>query len=299
MRSFVLTYEPLFEIICIYCGLAFSQYLPLRAGVYSLATPGFVSIGAYAGAYGVLRLGLGAVAGAALATLLAGLVGLILAIPLARLRGHFQTIATIAFMEIMVSLEFYAEPLTGGALGMNGIPKLVGAWQLVIFVVVLTGFLAVLKRTGIGRAFDAIRQDPTVARSLGIAIGRYHCLALALSGAVGGLSGSLLAYDTYSLMPDQFGFGMLVTALAAVILGGRSSVAGPIVGTIVLLLLPEVFRPFAEHRLLLQGALLILIIIYLPQGIVDTLSRRLGMRFAARRPALSLSDPRGHGAPAP
>ena len=84
-------------------------------------------------------------------------------------------------------------------------------------------------------------------------------------------------------MPDQFGFGMLVTALAAVILGGRSSVAGPIVGTIVLLLLPEVFRPFAEHRLLLQGALLILIIIYLPQGIVDTLGRRFGMRFAARR----------------
>ena len=178
MRSFVLTYEPLFEIICIYCGFAFSQYLPLRAGVYSLATPGFVSIGAYAGAYAVLRLGLGALAGAALATLLAGLVGLILAVPLARLRGHFQTIATIAFMEIMVSLEFYVEPLTGGALGMNGIPKLVGAWQLVIFVVVLTGFLA---RTEADGHRPRLRCDP--AGSHGRTLARHSDRPLSLPGA--------------------------------------------------------------------------------------------------------------------
>ncbi len=290
MMGFVLTYRPLFDLICIYCVLALSQYIALRAGLFSLATPGFALIGAYTGALLLKETGVGPLVGAAAATLSGVLVGLFLSLPLARLRGVFQAIATIAFVQIMVSLALYAEPLTGGALGLNAIPKAATTWQLVLVVVLLTLLLAVINRSGIGRAFNAIRQDYTVAQSLGISVRRYFRYSFALSGAISALGGCLLAYNTYSIAPEVFGFPLLVLTVAAVILGGRSSVAGPLVGTAFLILLPELIRPLAEQRLLVQGVLLILVIIYLPQGIVDSLAQRWTARQARRSAAQAGED---------
>ncbi len=296
MMALILTYRPLFDLICIYIVLAYSQYVALRAGLFSLATPGFASIGGYAGAILLKETTLGPVLSAFGAIICGVLAGLILSLPLARLRGAFQSIATIGFVQIMVSLTLYAQSLTGGPLGMNAIPKVASTVVLVPVVIALAAMLAVINRTGIGRAFDAIRQDYTVAMSLGISVSRYFRYAFALSGAIGALGGCLLAYNTYSIQPDVFGFPMLVLVIAAVILGGRSMVAGPIVGTAFLIMLPELIRPLADARLLLQGLLLILVIIYLPQGIVDSLSHRKKLRQVAN--GVSDAERKGaHGLP--
>ena len=298
MLGFALTYRPLFDLICIYSILAFSQYVALRAGLFSLATPGFASIGGYAGAILLKETALGPVL-SGLGAILCGIAaGLFLSLPLARLRGAFQSIATIGFVQIMVSLTLYAQPLTGGPLGLNAIPKVATTSVLVPIVIALAALLAVINRSGIGRAFDAIRQDYTVAMSLGISVSRYFRYAFALSGAIGALGGCLLAYNTYSIQPDVFGFPMLVLIIAAVILGGRSMVAGPLVGTAFLIILPELIRPLADARLLLQGLLLILVIIYLPQGIVDSLAHRWKLRRASA-PAYSEQRERAHGLPLP
>jgi branched-chain amino acid transport system permease protein len=281
--AFILTYRPLFDLICIYSILAYSQYVALRAGLFSLATPGFASIGGYAGAILLKETALGPVLGAVGAMLCGIAAGLILSLPLARLRGAFQSIATIGFVQIMVSLALYAQPLTGGPLGLNAIPKVATTAVLVPVMVVLAVILAIINRSGIGRAFDAIRQDYTVAMSLGISVSRYFRYAFALSGAIGALGGCLLAYNTYSIQPDVFGFPMLVLVIAAVILGGRSMVAGPLVGTAFLIILPELIRPLADARLLLQGVLLILVIIFLPQGIVDSVCHRWKLRRVANK----------------
>jgi branched-chain amino acid transport system permease protein len=296
MMGFILTYRPLFDLICIYSILAFSQYVALRAGLFSLATPGFASIGGYAGALLLKETALGPVLSATGAILCGIAAGLFLSLPLARLRGAFQSIATIGFVQIMVSLTLYAQPLTGGALGLNAIPKVATTPWLVIVVLALAALLAVVNRSGIGRAFDAIRQDYTVAMSLGISVSRYFRYAFALSGAIGALGGCLLAYNTYSIQPDVFGFPMLVLVIAAVILGGRSMVAGPLVGTAFLIILPELIRPLADARLLLQGLLLILVIIYLPQGIVDSLSHRWKLRRASVLDSEEQRE-RAHGLP--
>jgi branched-chain amino acid transport system permease protein len=261
--------------------LALSQYIALRAGLFSLATPGFAAIGGYAGAYLLKETAIGSLPAAVTATACGIVAGLFLSLPLAKLRGAFQAIATIGFVQIMVSLMLYAQPITGGALGLNAIPKVATTGTLFGIVVVLTVLLAIINRSGIGRAFDAIRQDYTVAMSLGISINRYFRYAFALSGAIGALGGCLLAFNTYSIQPDVFGFPLLVLVIAAVILGGRASVAGPLVGTLFLIVLPELARPLAGERLLLQGVLLVLVIIYLPQGIVDSLLQR--WRGRARR----------------
>jgi branched-chain amino acid transport system permease protein len=215
-------------------------------------------------------LGLALLGGAAAALL----SGLILSLPLARLKGHFQAVATVAFVEIIVSLALYFDGVTGGPRGINGIPKLVDTRGLVVFIVGVVALLSVVERTGIGRAFGAIRQDDIVARSLGISVPRYHALAFALSASIAGLTGALAAFNTYTIEPQQFGFQLLTLALGAVILGGRASVFGPIVGTSIFIMLPELARPLSENRFLLHGALLIAVISFLPRGIVDGCAHR-------------------------
>lgn len=296
MSIFIATYRPLFDLICIYCVLALSQYIALRAGLFSLATPAFASIGAYVGAFLLKESPLGPVLAAVAAAAGGVLAGLFLSIPLAKLRGAFQAIATIGFVQIMVSLALYAQPFTGGALGLNAIPKVASTAIITAVLAALTALLWVVNRSGIGRAFDVVRQDYTLAMSLGISIKRYFRYGFALSGAIGAIGGCLLAFDTYSIQPDLFGFPLLVLTIAAVVLGGRSSVLGPLVGTFFLMVLPEIARPLADERLLLQGVLLVVVIIYLPQGIVDSIIHR----WMARRVRLAESDAgqrRGHGLP--
>jgi branched-chain amino acid transport system permease protein len=280
MIEWFATYQALFDLILLDCGLALSQFVVLRAGVFSVATPGLASIGAYTAAILTLRAGVPASVGLLAAMLAGTAAALLLSLPLSRLRGVFQAIATVAMVQIVLSLALYATDITGGANGLNGIPKQVGTLQLLVVMGVVVYVLVCLGRSRVGYAFDAMRQDETVATSLGISVARFQALAFALSGAIAGLTGALMAYHNYSVVPEEFGFGMLITVLAYVVLGGRRSVLGPLVGAVTLSILPELARPLADNRLIVHGALLMLVIIYLPHGIVDSLwivyHRRLG-----------------------
>ena len=125
MIDFVLSYLPLLNLIILNCGLALSQYVVLRAGVFSVATAGLASIGAYTAGLLILRAGvpaLVAVFGGALTGMIAALI---LSVPLARLRGVFQAIATVAMVQIILSIALYGDDITGGANGLNGIDRLV------------------------------------------------------------------------------------------------------------------------------------------------------------------------------
>jgi len=272
--DWLFAYQPDLDAICIGSLYALSQFIALRAGLFSLGSAGFGSIGAYAAAIVGMRHGAPLPFALLLAVAVAVVSGLLLSVPLARLRGHFQAVATVAFVEIVVSLALYFDDLTGGPSGINGIPKLVGTGELLLALTGMMALCTITERTGIGRAFGAIRQDDLVARSLGISVVRYHRLAFALSAGIAGLAGGLAAFNTYTIEPEQFGFGLLTASLGAVILGGRGSVIGPVVGTAIFVLLPEVARPLSENRFLLQGAMLIVVITFLPRGIVDSLRDR-------------------------
>ena len=126
MTGFLAAYQALFDIALLGCGLGFSQYIVLRAGVESLATAAFCAIGAYLAAILVTRMGVGAPMAVLGAGLLGALTGALVSIPLARLRSVFQAIATIAFVQIVTSLILYAEPITGGALGDQRHPAIGG-----------------------------------------------------------------------------------------------------------------------------------------------------------------------------
>jgi branched-chain amino acid transport system permease protein len=271
------------------CLLGLSQYVVLRAGVFSVATAGVAAIGAYAAALLHIRAGVPVVLAIAAATVMGAAVSLVLSVPLARLRGVYQAIATLAFVQIVLSLNLAATDLTGGALGLNGIPKWVGFWTLLVATAGALVLLNSISRTSLGRAFDAVRQDETVAVALGIPVARTHAVAFGLSGAIAGLAGGLIAFHSYSLTPEEFGFSMLVAALAFVVLGGNLTAWGPVAGAVVLTALPEVARPLAEQRMLLHGGLLIAVMVFMQHGMVDTL--RLACAEFHRRKSASAPSP--------
>jgi branched-chain amino acid transport system permease protein len=273
------------NLVMLNIGLALSQYIVLRAGVFSVATAGLAAVGAYTAGILVLRYQWPPVVAGVAALLVGAAAALVLSLPLARLRGVFQAIATLAFVQIVQSIALYATPLTGGATGLNGIPKSLNTLTLFIVLAAMLYLLAGLGRSSFGRACDTTRQDETAAVSLGIPVSKLHRQAFALSGAIAGVTGAMMAMHNYSVVPEEFGFGMLVSALAAVVLGGRSALLGPIVGAIILTALPEIARPLSEGRMVVTGILLIVTMIFLPQGIVDSLITRLRRRRARGRPA--------------
>ncbi|CAH1655934.1 branched-chain amino acid ABC transporter permease [Chelatococcus asaccharovorans] len=276
--SFLGQYIPLLDTVLLAVGFAFSQQVVLRAGVFSVATAGFAAIGSYCAAILVTRLEWHPLFAMAAACLFGALTGFLLAQPLARLRGIYQAIATLAFVQIVIAVTLFAEPITGGGLGINNIPKSVGTGTLAVAVLVTAYILHSVKQSGVGRAFDAIHQDETVAAVLGISIRKYQTLAFLISGCIAGAFGGLQALNTYSIAPTTFSFAFVIMVLGYIVVGGRRSVLGPVVGVAVLTLLPELSRFMAEWRPILTGATMILISTYLPLGLADTLIARLRMR---------------------
>jgi len=282
MTDFFTTYHHLFNVFLIGSGYALSQWVVMRAGVFSVATAGLASIGAYGAAILTTSYGwpypLALLAG----TLLGTGAGLLLSWPLARLRGVFQAIATLAFVQVVVALALYSDSLTGGAMGLNAIPTLVGTGETLIALVLVVYLMLAISATRVGRAFEAIRQNEAVASSLGVSVNFHQSLAFALSGAIAGLFGGLEALQSFALFPNTFGFPLVIAALSYVVLGGRRSVAGPIVGAAILLALPELSRPLADYRMALYGAILMLVIAFMPRGIVDTAMLHLRRRSLAK-----------------
>ncbi len=282
MMNFFAPHLPLLDLIFVGTGYALSQAIVFRAGTFSVATSGFAAVGAYAAAILTVKHGFHPAAGVVIGTLLGLLCGLLLSVPLARLRGVYQAIASLAFVEIVVALILFFEELTGGPLGFHNIPRSATTWTLFLVMLATMALLILLGKGGVGRAFDAIRQDPPVAASLGVNPTKYHVLSFALSGAIAGLFGGLDAMRNFSLTAEQFGFAILIGTLSAVVLGGRRSVMGPLVGTTILVLLPEIFRPLADYRQAIYGLLLVVVMAFLPFGVYDTIIMKLHNRRLAR-----------------
>ena len=270
MSDFIATYQHLFNVFLLGSGYALSQWVVMRAGVFSVATAGMASIGAYGAAVLTMRLGWPYALSLVAASILGAAAGLLLSWPLARLRGVFQAIATLAFVQVVVAMALYSDDLTGGAMGLNAIPNLVGTGQTLLALLLVVYFMTAISATRLGRAFEAIRQNEAVASSLGVSVNFHQALAFAISGAIAGLFGGLEAFQSFTLFPATFGFPAVIAALSYVVLGGRRSVAGPIVGAAILLVLPEISRPLADYRMALYGAILMLVIAFMPRGIVDT-----------------------------
>ncbi len=249
--------------------LALSIWLTLSCGLLAMANAAFMGIGAYTAS--LLTMNFGAPFPVALAGGIAAptLVALLIGGPTLRLSGVYLAMATLGFGEVVRVLILNAESLTGGALGLNGIPQLTQWWHVLVAVVVVLLLLWRLRRSRIGRAFEAIREDTVAASLMGIGVMAHKMLAFALGAAIAGLAGALNAHLTFFIGPSEFGFDRGVDILTMTILGGTGGLTGPVLGALIITLLPELLRAFKDFRTLLNGAILVLIVLFLPKGLWD------------------------------
>ena len=253
--------------------LAASMFVVLYSGQISLAAPGFMAIGAYTSVlmelYWHTPLALNVAAG----TVLACLVGLLVGLPVLRLRGVFLAIATIGFIEALRLGVILNLPITGMGLGLKnpGADPLGGINIVLIAVAVVVFLLWRLTKGRLGYAWSAIRQDELAALSQGIDVARYKLLAFILSAALAAIAGGLESHLNFFVDPGdaQYGVTRAVQVLTFAVLGGSGSVFGPVVGAVFLTTLPEILRfQGFDYRDIVSGVILIAVIIFRPQGIV-------------------------------
>jgi len=268
-ENFWQIYSNLVLTIGVNALLALSIWLTLSCGLLAMANAAFMGIGAYTAS--LLTMNAGASFPVALAGGIAAptLVALLIGGPTLRLSGVYLAMATLGFGEVVRVLILNAESLTGGALGLNGIPQLTQWWHVLVAVVVVLLLLWRLRRSRIGRAFEAIREDTVAASLMGIGVMAHKMLAFALGAAIAGLAGALNAHLTFFIGPSEFGFDRGVDILTMTILGGTGGLTGPVLGALIITLLPELLRSFKDFRTLLNGAILVLIVLFLPKGLWD------------------------------
>jgi len=253
------------------------------AGQVSLAQAAFSAMGGYGAVLLGSGLGVPHWLGIPLAALGAAVVGYLLGLPALRLEGPYLALVTLGFTAIVQTVLIHWRTVTNGQLGLPVPPLTLGGRALTsgreLFVVVVPLavllFLAArrLLRSRVGRAFDALRQSEVAARVMGVNPVHYKTLAFALSAFLGGLGGGLHALLTTFLSPDSFGIIESIYFLVVIVVGGVGSVLGPVLGSTLLILLPETLGVFKQYQTLVYGVLLLTFIVFAPGGLSGLVAR--------------------------
>jgi branched-chain amino acid transport system permease protein len=222
------------------------------------------------------------------AVLMATLWGVILGIPVLGMRGDYLAIVTLGFGEIirLLALSDALKPFIGGSNGITAIPKpslgpiALDTPQTLYYLILVACLLAVfvstrLKDSRLGRTWMALREDEDVAEAMGIDLVRTKLLAFATGAAFAGLGGAIFASKLTSVYPHSMQLLISINVLCVVIVGGIGSIPGVVVGSLFLIGLPEILREFAEYRMLMYGAALVIMMLVRPEGLVPEARRAL------------------------
>jgi branched-chain amino acid transport system permease protein len=199
--------------------------------------------------------------------LVAGVFGVLIGTPTLRLRGDYLGIVTIGFAEI-IRIFFINFGPTGGAAGLKGISKLVDFNNVFFITVIVAVLIFTFGRSKHGRAIISIREDEIASESAGVPTTIYKVLGFTMAAFFAGLGGALYAHYQAFLEPSKFAFMFSIEMFVIVVLGGLGSLTGSILSAIVLTVLPEMLREFSEYRLLIYSLLLIIMMIFRPQGML-------------------------------
>jgi branched-chain amino acid transport system permease protein len=275
--------------ILVYATMAFGVNLILGlAGQLSLAHAAFFAIGAYASALLTTQAGFGFWSAMVVGAVFAGGLGAALSMSALRVRGYYLALVTLAFAELVRIVLSYWKGLTGGMMGVRGIPApSIGPWTIdtpleffylaaAVFIVGAIVYDAICYSVQ-GRALMAMRDDETAARASGIDVQRLKVVAFGVSAVFSAVGGSLMAHYYTAITPELGLMTETVAVLVIAVLGGLGSIAGAVFGSAVVNLVPEVFRNFGDFRLLAYGLLLFLTVLFQPQG-VFSIGRRLAHR---------------------
>lgn len=255
--------------ICINIMLAVSLNLVIGiCGQFSLGHAGFMCVGAYSAGvitkmmpnyFGLL---VGLLVGFAISTVAA----LIVSVPTLRLKGDYLAIATLGFAEI-IRIIVQNMKITNGAAGLSGIPALT-TWPLLLLGVVITIVICCnFTRSAPGRACIAVREDEIAAEAMGINTTKYKVIAFVIGALLASAAGALFACNFYVIKPAQFTFNKSIDILVMVVFGGMGSMTSSVLAAIAIGLLNMILQNFTDARMIIYGAILVIMMIFKPDGL--------------------------------
>ncbi|NLU53130.1 MAG: branched-chain amino acid ABC transporter permease [Clostridiaceae bacterium] len=269
--------------LCINIILAVSLNLITGfTGQLSLGHAGFMSIGAYTCALITLNMPtttgfiLGVLAGAVTAALFGFLVGL----PTLRLKGDYLAIATLGMAEIIKVIFINLDSITNGAAGLNNIPQFVTWPWMFLFTAGTILIITNLLNSSHGRACISIREDEIASEAMGINTTKYKVAAFTIGAFFAGIAGALYASNFYFIEPNQFGFLKSIDVLVIVVFGGMGSISGSVIAATALAVISTLLQSFSEVRMILYAVLLVIIMIFRPQGLMG--SKELSLSVLGR-----------------
>ncbi len=247
------------------------------AGQVSLGHAAFFGIGAYTSAVLSVKYGWPFVGSFLGAILITAMVGAFLGLPSLRVRHDFLVLATMGVNFVVVAVFKYVS-FFGGALGIIGIKKPVilghtfrGIWFLALTLIYLVLVILIcyyLSKVWAGLAFQTIREDEDAAAAVGVSSALFKIYAFTISAGLAGGAGSLYAHFLGSVFPDHFAFTESIVILSMLVFGGIGTLRGPVVGAVILRILPEYLRVVGDYRFALYGGILVLMMLFQPMGII-------------------------------
>jgi len=262
-----------YAILCIGLNLFMGQ-----TGQISFGHNAFAAFGCYGTAILTTEYGWPPVAALVASAVLAMLGAIAIGLPTLRLKGHYLAMATLALGLIAYQLAVQLKAITLGFLGISGIPTLgIGSWKLesdidYYYAVWIGVALAVwisyrIIHSRVGRALGAIAGNEDAARALGVNVSRYKLLAFAVSAVYASVGGSLLAHYVTFVSPEVIGLGMTTLLFTMIFVGGIGTTSGPILGAVVISILPSLLSRFENYRQLVYGLMLLAVIMFVPRGL--------------------------------
>lgn len=289
-------YRGIFLMICITIILAVSLNLTCGClGEMVLGHAAFASIGAYTA--GILLTTssipdgpIGFIVSVILGGIVASIFGFLVGIPALRLKGDYLAIITLGFGEIIKSLIQNIDSIikeisnkdifiTGGSAGLKNIPLNTSPLLAIIVLVIVIFFLFTFMRSKYGRTILAIREDDIAAQSMGINVTKYKVITFVIAAFIAGIAGAMYAQYMGSIVPQKFDYNYSIEILVIVVLGGLGSFTGSIISAIILVILPEALRGFADYRMVVYAIALLIVMLTRPTGLLGryefSLSRTL------------------------
>lgn len=258
--------------------LALSVYFSLTVGQFSLAQVGFWAIGAYGSATLTALFGWPLIPALIAVAFVCGIIGVILGFPCLRIRGIYLAMATLGFSQVATQLlgnlqfRIAVDGVARGPEGLVGfrnIPVLTSVYGIYVFVALLLAVLWWIGRTRFGMALAAVRDDDVAAEFAGINVVVVKVTMFALGAAVAGIGGGLFANYTSFISAQDFDFHQTLFSLLYVAVGGLYTFIGPVIGAILLTVLPEYVRFLGDNRAIFYGVIVIVIMLLRPRGLID------------------------------
>jgi branched-chain amino acid transport system permease protein len=293
----ILPSQTVVEIFLINALLAYSAYPALSSGSSSFTFVAFVAFGAYTAAIANVDHGIGLVPAVLIACAVSALGGAALHYPLKRLSGIYLGLVSIAVVATVQSILVNFYSLTGGPAGRAGMTDYVGAWQLLAALVFVAAVFMVIQRRHTGLAIRAVRADPAGAATNGVHVERLYLKLAVASAVLAAFAGVMRAYYFGFVVPDDYGFPLLVAVVSMVVIGGTTHWTGPLIGAAVMTMVPEWLRPLGNWRDVIRGVILLVVVWWMPQGITGAIGRVRGRWVARRSLAVAPAEPARIAAP--